>query len=157
LRPVEIAELYRSYGHVVLRRASAILKSRADAEEITQDLFASLLTKDLVPERAAMTTYLYAATTNRALNHLRDEKNRQRLLAASPPPTATALPTGPTRALALQALAKLPEELAEVAVYAFVDEMTHQEISELLGCSRRHVGDLLQRALELVGAEEKVS
>jgi RNA polymerase sigma-70 factor (ECF subfamily) len=156
VRPSEIAELYRAYGHIVLRRASAILRSRADAEELTQELFASLLSKDLVPERAAMTTYLYAATTNRALNHLRDERNRRRLLAESSSERAAA-PSGPARALALETLARLPQDLAHVVVYAFVDEMTHQEIADLLGCSRRHVGDLLQRALERASAEERVS
>lgn len=157
MRPSEIAELYRAYGHVVLRRALAILRSRADAEELTQELFASLLSKDLVPERAAMTTYLYAATTNRALNHLRDEQNRRRLLATTSSERAAAAPSGPARALALETLARLPEDLAQVVVYAFVDEMTHQEIADVLGCSRRHVGDLLQRALDRVGAEERVS
>jgi RNA polymerase sigma-70 factor (ECF subfamily) len=156
VRPSEIAELYRAYGHVVLRRASAILKSRADAEEVTQDLFASLLSKDIVPERAAMTTYLYAATTHRALNHLRNEKNRHRLLAAAAPERA-APSSAPDRALALETLARMPDELAQVVVYAYVDEMTHQEIADVLRCSRRQVGNLLQRALELVGAEETVS
>ncbi len=132
---------------MVLRRATSILRSRADAEEITQEIFASLLTKDILPERAAMTTYLYAATTNRALNHLRDEKNRRRLLAQNPPREGTA-PSGHARAVALDVLSRLPEELARVAVYAFVDEMTHQEIADLLGCSRRHVGDVVQRVVE---------
>jgi RNA polymerase sigma factor (sigma-70 family) len=156
VRPAEIAELYRAHGHVVLRRASAILRSRADAEEITQDLFASLLSKDIVPERAAMTTYLYAATTHRALNHLRDEKNRQRLLATTTR-ESSAQPSGLARALALETLARMPDDLAQVVVYAYVDEMTHQEIADLLGCSRRHVGDLLQRAVELVSGTEPAS
>jgi RNA polymerase sigma-70 factor (ECF subfamily) len=51
----------------------------------------------------------------------------------------------------------MPDELAQVVVYAYVDEMTHQEIADVLRCSRRQVGNLLQRALELVGAEETVS
>lgn len=151
MRPGEIAELYRRYGHVVLRRATSILKNRADAEEITQELFTSLLGKDIVPDRAAMTTYLYAATTHRALNHLRDEKNRMRLLEATPPASDRA-PSGHARAVALDVLARLPEELATVAVYAFVDEMTHQEIADQLGCSRRHVGDLIERLLARVAA-----
>src|SRR4051812_368461 len=42
-------------------------------------------------------------------------------------------------------LSRLPDRLAEVAVYYYVDEMTHAEIAGILGCSRRHVGDILQR------------
>jgi RNA polymerase sigma-70 factor (ECF subfamily) len=47
----------------------------------------------------------------------------------------------------------MPEELAKAAIYHFVDGLTHQEISEILGCSRRHVGDLLAR-ISTWGGEE---
>jgi RNA polymerase sigma-70 factor (ECF subfamily) len=39
----------------------------------------------------------------------------------------------------------MPDELANAAIYHFVDGLTHQEISQILGCSRRHVGDLIAR------------
>jgi DNA-directed RNA polymerase specialized sigma24 family protein len=42
-------------------------------------------------------------------------------------------------------LGALPEGLAAVVIYRFVDEMTHAEIATMIGCSRRHVGDLLAR------------
>jgi RNA polymerase sigma-70 factor (ECF subfamily) len=43
------------------------------------------------------------------------------------------------------ALRELPEPLAHVAVYYYMDELTQDEISRILGCSRRHVGNLLER------------
>jgi RNA polymerase sigma-70 factor, ECF subfamily len=43
-------------------------------------------------------------------------------------------------------LAKLPDDLAQAVVYYYIDEMTHAEIAEQLGCSRRQVGNLLERA-----------
>ena len=39
----------------------------------------------------------------------------------------------------------LDEELAQVAVHYYLDEMTHAEIADILGCSRRQVGYLLER------------
>lgn len=45
-------------------------------------------------------------------------------------------------------LESLPEELARVAVYHHLDEMTQEEIAELLGCSRQWVGKLLARLAE---------
>ena len=51
-------------------------------------------------------------------------------------------------------LARLPEPLAQVAVYRYVDEMTHDEIARILGCSRRHVGDLLERLEARAHGEE---
>ena len=44
-----------------------------------------------------------------------------------------------------EALSTLDEELAGLAVYYYLDEMTHAEIAEQLGCSRRQVGYLLER------------
>jgi RNA polymerase sigma-70 factor (ECF subfamily) len=48
----------------------------------------------------------------------------------------------------------VPEELAQAAVYYYADEMTHEEIAEVLRCSRRHVGDLLERLHQEVGRRE---
>jgi RNA polymerase sigma-70 factor (ECF subfamily) len=39
----------------------------------------------------------------------------------------------------------LPDDEARAAVYHYVDGMSHREVAEMLGCSRRHVGDLLER------------
>jgi RNA polymerase sigma-70 factor (ECF subfamily) len=44
-----------------------------------------------------------------------------------------------------QLLSRLEEPLASVLVYYFFDQMTHAEIAELVGCSRRQVGNLLAR------------
>ncbi len=49
-------------------------------------------------------------------------------------------------------LARMPPELARVAVYHYADEMTHDEIALLLECSRRHVGNLIERLHERVRA-----
>ena len=157
MTPGELDTLFRTYGHVVLRRASTILRNRADAEELTQELFASFLSRDVVPDgRAAIVTYLYRATTNRAINFLRDQRNRGRLLERQAPDQKLAQPAD-TRAIALDLLGRLPEELAVVAVHAFVDEMSHQEIADLLQCSRRHVGDLVNRVIEQCSATELAS
>jgi RNA polymerase sigma factor (sigma-70 family) len=42
-------------------------------------------------------------------------------------------------------LVKLPRDQASAAIYYHLDGMSHHEIAEVLGCSRRHVGDLLER------------
>ena len=40
----------------------------------------------------------------------------------------------------------LPDEVAAAVVYHHLDGMTPAEVAELLGCSRRQVGYLLERA-----------
>ena len=42
-------------------------------------------------------------------------------------------------------LVELTEDEARAAVYHYRDGMSHPEVAEVLGCSRRRVGDLLAR------------
>jgi DNA-directed RNA polymerase specialized sigma24 family protein len=51
---------------------------------------------------------------------------------------------GPEALVELRAwLLSLPDELAKVAVYYHLDELTQEEIASVLGCSRQWVGKLL--------------
>jgi RNA polymerase sigma-70 factor (ECF subfamily) len=103
--------------------------------------------------RSALATWLYSATTHRCLNRIRDRKNQSKLLRERGAPVASVEATDGAATLR-QLLVALPEELAAVAVYHYLDEMTQQEIADALGRSRRHVANLLQRLTELVRAWE---
>lgn len=50
-------------------------------------------------------------------------------------------------------LRRLPEDHARAIVYYYIDELSQAEVAELMGCSRRHVGNLLSRARELAQTE----
>jgi RNA polymerase sigma factor (sigma-70 family) len=142
---LDIDALYRSHGPSVLRRARALMGNDADAKEVLHDVFTSLCQHpEQFEGRSSPMTFLYRATTNRCLNAIRNSRTRLRLLehnAASavhdPGPEATAVVRG--------ALAELPDDIATAVVYYYVDEMSHAEVAELMGCSRRHVGNLLAR------------
>jgi RNA polymerase sigma factor (sigma-70 family) len=151
----DVAALYAAHGHVVLRRARQILNDEAEAQDVLQELFVSLIhSPEQFAGHSSATTFLYGATTNRCLNRLRDGKNRQRLLAGQAM-TEAVDPRGERSAQLRQILARLPEELSQVVVYAYLDEMTHEEIAEQLGCSRRQVGNLLERATDLWQRQER--
>lgn len=113
-----------------------------------QDLFVSLIER---PERfrqeSAPSTFLYAASTHRALRRLRDRKNRRRLLEEkmSPEGPANAAPGTDDWILVRRVLNHVPEKLATVAVFRYLDGMTREEIGACLGCSSRHVGNLLEK------------
>ena len=136
--------LYRAHGHAVLRRAKRLLRHDDDARDVVQDVFLDVFKHPQNFEaRSSIATYLYSATTHACLNRLRDGRNRTRLVAietAGRPQEAPA--RGETRALACEILAALPADEAALAVYLYCDELTHEEVAGLLGCSRRHVGDL---------------
>jgi RNA polymerase sigma factor (sigma-70 family) len=153
----DIERAYREYHHSVLRRATQLLGSEASAREVVQEVFVSLI-RDPAQFRGAssIATWLYSATTHLCLNRIRDRDNRARLLAehVAPAQTQVAPARVEDQAAARQLLARLPEKLARVAVYAYFDGLTHDEIADILGCSRRNVGKLLARLAELSGAAE---
>jgi RNA polymerase sigma-70 factor (ECF subfamily) len=145
-----IERLYREHGDLVLRRARRLMGSEPDAQEILQELFMSFMRRpEQLEGQRSPTAWLYAATTHLCLNTLRNRNNRVRLLqreGAAAAGGALAVAGDPESVLGAQQLvASLPEELAQVAVYYYLDEMTHDEIAEVIGCSRRQVGNLLQK------------
>jgi RNA polymerase sigma-70 factor (ECF subfamily) len=143
--------LYRTHAPSALRRARHMLGSDSDARELVHDVFLSLFERpEQYAAKSSMTTFLYSAVTHACLNRIRNGKTRLKLVAEH----AHTYSLGPATSEGLNAeelsilhaeLASLPEPLAQVAVYRFVDELTHDEIARVMGCSRRHVGDLLER------------
>jgi len=150
--PAQIDEIYRRYGDVVVRRARQILGNDQDAREALQQLFMSLLSDPhQFAGRSSITSWLYSATTHLCLNAIRNRKTRLRLAEAHVRADRDVEPARADRiAQVRQLLALLPTELAEVVVYYYVDEMTQDEIAAVLGCSRRQVGYLIERAHGLV-------
>lgn len=145
LPPLDV--LYQSHGPAVLRRARQILGNEAEALEVLHDVFAELLEKpEQFAGRSSIMTYLYGMTTHQALGRLRKERRRRSLLERHHDRDGeTVAATGLARAELRELLAQLPDELARVAVYHHLDGMTHDEIAELLGCSRQWVTKLLAR------------
>jgi RNA polymerase sigma factor (sigma-70 family) len=142
-----IEKLYRQHGHAVLRRARRLLHNDDDARDVMQDVFLAIFKHpEQFEARSSIATYLYSATTHACLNRLRDGKNRTRLVAIEAAgASGRASPIAADAALACEILSQLSPDDAALAIYLFCDELTHDEIAGLLGCSRRHVGDLATR------------
>ena len=149
----DFATVYRGYAPIVQRRARAMLGSEADAWEVVQDVFMSFYERSHQFEgRSQLSSYLYAATTHACLNRIRGQKTRARLLdqrRSEAPAPQPFMPLDP-EALSLlhDLLRRLPEPLATVALYYHVDDLSQEEIARLIGCSRKHVGNLLERVAE---------
>jgi RNA polymerase sigma-70 factor (ECF subfamily) len=153
-----IEALYRSHGHLVLRRARMLLGSETDAQEALQEVFASLLrSPEAVRNKSSIVAWLYRATTHFCLNQLRNIRTGARLLESRAPApqretdaTHVEAPADLRRVMAL-----LAADVAAAVVYHYLDGMTHAEVAELLGCSRRQVGYLLERARESLARAEQ--
>lgn len=148
-------EAYARYGPALVRKCQRLLQHSQDSEDIVQSLFVDLLSQQGPPERLEL-PYLYRAVTNRCLNHLRDARNRARLLAEHDVALrGTARVACDEQVLGLELVLRLAEKLddacLEVLAYRYFDELTLEEIAELTGTSRKTVGKRLERVRDEVG------
>ena len=162
---VAVQQAYRNYGASIARRAHAILGDRDAAQDMVHEVFELLLERgSQIRDPSVVAAWLYSTTTRRCLNKIRDQRNRQRILGTAGPESGDAGQGKPRelwessieqRALVRQLLDRMPEKYSEVAVYHYLDEMTHEEIAEVLGCSRRHVGNLVRKAIDYAQGEQR--
>ncbi len=147
-RPRNVAEIYRKHRHRVLKRAKQLLHNEQEARDVVQEVFVALLDKpQAFHARSDILSWLFTTTTHLCLNRIRNQTRRERIVAAKMASQAEkeAQPIAELRIAASQALARAPKELARVAVYYYFDDLTQAEIAEILGCTRRNVGYLLER------------
>lgn len=133
--------LYERAASLVYRRARRMLGDGHAARDVTQEVFLRVL--DAFPDvarEAPSVGWLYRVTTNHCLNLLRDGR-RQRALLADIGPAARAGEGETPLGLLLRGV---PEHLHEVAAYYYIDELSQQEIAEVLGVSQRTVSTRLQ-------------
>jgi RNA polymerase sigma-70 factor (ECF subfamily) len=162
----EIEALFRRYGPLVRRRARSILGNEHEADEALQEVFVRVLAAGADFRGESLpSTWLYRITTNLCLNRLRDQRrHRERLereadaeqVSMAADAAAPREASADRRAVLRQVLARVPEDLAQIAVHYHVDEMDQEEIAAVLGVSRRTVGYRLERfreeALRVLGA-----
>lgn len=140
-----IDDLYRAYGSVVYRRARAILGEEQAARDAMQEVFVRAIRSNVeFFENTSPTTWLYRVTTNYCLNVRRNRQRRDELDAVRAPPPEVVANDLDDRLFVLELLSRLPEELAQIAVYYYFDQMNQAEIASLLGVSRRTVGNRLE-------------
>ena len=152
-----IEALYRTHGHLALRRARTILGNDRDADDAVAQIFVNLLiSPELFEARRTPSSFVYCVTTNHCLAMLRHRGTPWRLVAPRPSATtddadnadnaddADADNADDADADALhRALETIRPELAEVAVYFFFDALKQEEIADVMDVSPRRVADLL--------------
>lgn len=134
-----------------------MLGNSADAHEVVHDVFLSLYERpEQYAGKSSLNTFLYSAITHACLNRLRNGGNRRRLLEETQRiPHPEMLAASPEQAAVLRSvLEQMPEPLAQVSVYYYLDELSHADIARIMGCSSRHVGDLLERVARWAAREE---
>ncbi|MFN3197325.1 MAG: RNA polymerase sigma factor [Bradymonadia bacterium] len=139
---LDIDQLYRRHAGLVVRRARRFFPD--EAEEVAHEVFLRVIEKaHTFRGEASPTTWLYQLTTRHCLNRLRSSRRRSAALALyREDPWGAPVGKDPEVQLFLeQAWATLDPELATLGVYYFVDDLTHQQIADMTGVSRRTVGN----------------
>ena len=139
-----IHSLYQGYRGNVLRWARQLLHNDQAAEDAAQEVFLRLLdVNERVLRHPEPVAWLYRVTTNLCLNRLRDEQRRTKLIAKNLPANDQRGSDAEVRALVVDLLRHVPTDLQEIAIYYHADGMTCDEIAELVGVSRRTIGNRL--------------
>ena len=143
---MDMDALYRQHHRMVHRRACRLVGTDR-APDLVQAVFErALRSARTFQHNSSPVTWLYQITTRVCLNHVRDQKNRARLMElwGAPAWSRPADLTAPeARAFLDQIWRQVDAELVEIGTYHFVDGLSHNEIAELLGCSRKTVGNRL--------------
>jgi RNA polymerase sigma-70 factor (ECF subfamily) len=164
-----LEELMAQHSGHVYRVAYGITRDHADAEEVTQDVFLSIIRKaDEFEGRSTFSTWIYRVATNAALNKRRGKRreievpleeylpaftddghrsgDRSYLLADwSENPEHAAL-SGETRRVLDQALDTLPPRYRAVIILRDVEELSNEQAAEIMGESVAALKARLHRA-----------
>jgi RNA polymerase sigma-70 factor (ECF subfamily) len=165
--------LMSEYAPRMFRLAFGITRNSADAEEVVQDVFYTVFTRhESFEGRSALTTWIYRITANKAINKRRGKRHEletslETMLEASLP---TYLPDGhregprefvradwsatpereamsaEARAVVGRAIEQLPANYRAVLVLRDVEELSSEEVAEILGESVASVKSRLHRA-----------
>ena len=154
----DFASLVRQHQAMVFSIAWHLLRDRAVAEELAQDVFLSLhqhLAEMESPDHVLF--WLRRVTSNRALDEVRRRQRRPMVsLENAPEPVAVSSAGDPLRDTALRKLvAALPEKARAIVVLRYQEDLDPSEIARVLGIPVGTVKSQLQRALALL--REKLS
>lgn len=135
---LDVEQLYRRYGDMVLGRCRQLLRNEADAQECMQDVFLKAWRyRASFRGEASPTTWLFKTTTTTCLNWLRTRSRRREDITDELPPGAHAgdglLDGLEMKDLVQRLLAEEDEGTREALIYVYVDGMTHDEAGLLLG------------------------
>lgn len=144
-------QLVARHSGQVLNVLYRIVLSRADAEDLCQEVFVKLWKQAPAwEEKAKLTTWLYRVATNLAINHRQRVQQRYVLddelaKSLSEEGLAPAGASDPAPELAA-ALVALPQEQRVAIAFRYYRELPVKDIAEILDTSPKAVESLLARA-----------
>lgn len=150
---IDLAALVKTYSALLFRVSHSVLRSRAEAEDVVQDVFVRVLEhRRMLPEVRDLRVWLIRIAWNLAIDRRRRVRPDQmdasfaeglvaRVVAAD-----EALDEAQRVRAVLRELERLPRSERDVLLLSAIEELGTTEIAEVLGRSESAVRALLFRA-----------
>ena len=150
---LDLTALAETYSGLLFRVAYSVLRSRAEAEDVVQDVFVRILKRspDLLTVRD-LRVWLVRITWNLSIDRRRRIRPEQidedfaKSLVATNAPADEALGDAQRMKAVLRELEKLPRAERQVLLLSTVEELETLEVAKVLGRSESAVRALLFRA-----------
>lgn len=148
--------LFERYAPRVYRTALRITGDPGDADDATQEVFLRLHDQlHRFEERSSFSTWIYRVTVNLAIDRTRTQARRPGSIDGvdtQAPDSATApAERGDLERAVIAALSGLSEKLRTALVLRYLEDLSYEEIADVLECSIGTVKSRLARAHEEAG------
>jgi RNA polymerase sigma-70 factor, ECF subfamily len=148
----EVADIYRRYGHLLLRRCRQRMRNDAAAEDVLQEAFVKILRYGAAYQGAeSKLGWLYQVVDRCCYDACKRGREPVATAAQLDEGAGAARPRLTNRIHTQSALGRLPEQDRQLAVLAFVDGLSQQQIAAEVGWSRQTVNRKLQTIRERLG------
>ena len=151
--------LYRRHWESLFVTTVLVIRNREDAEDIIQEVFASLWNRrKALNLTGPLAGYLQASVKYKAINYIEKNITRRHYLATLAKATETGAPVSPELLLRVKEVQQLmqtvienmPPKMQEVYRLSRQEHLTHNEIATRLGISEETVKKHIQNALQLL-------
>jgi RNA polymerase sigma-70 factor (ECF subfamily) len=143
-----ITDLYRQHRRRALAIARKILGDSDDAEDVVQDVFSRLYSRNVhFDGRAACTTWLHRILVNSSINSLRSKRRRGKLETPSGESVAPdeQFLKGERHEMFMQALSQLSDQHRQILTLRELRGFSYPEIARMLGLPEGTVKSALNR------------
>lgn len=139
------------YAGMVFATCRRILGNDADAEDVAQECFVSLVRADNTPG-AYLGPWLHRVATNLSLNWIRTESRRRNRESSQKATQQNVTASSDSDILALvdEAIAKLPESQRSPVIAYFFEDQTQESIAKNLGLTRQGAANRISTGVESI-------
>ncbi len=147
--------LFEKYKEGLILFLNGFVHNLDDAEELMIDAFAEVAAgRTLFSRRSSFKTWLFSIGKKLALMHLRKAKRTETVSADAEemdiPDSDGALPemkilSEERNRILFRAMEKIPEDYRRVLMLLYYEDMSHEEVSKVMGKSRKQVYHLAER------------